>query len=122
MLREAGVGRLLDKFINRWVSPPGSRGVTLPPNDGRYKAVSVVPNRASCTAAIAIRHQRFLTNEAPTLPLAMCTWPSSCTCKFEQHEDRRVTDPDSFGTGQLKRSDRNWRAGRRATDSSGKKS
>lgn len=108
--------RLLEKIFNRWVSPSGSRGVTLR-SDNPYQAVSVAPNRASCTAAIAIRHQRFLVAEAPTLPLPLCTWPSSCTCRFETHEDRRTCGlGEPQGTGQLKRSDRNWRAGRRATD------
>lgn len=110
------MGRLLEKILNRWVGPSGSRGVTLR-SATPYQAVSVVPNRASCSAAIAIRHQRFLVAEAPTLPLPLCTFPSSCTCRFEIHEDRRSCElGDPLGTGQLKLSDRNWRAGRRATD------
>jgi len=113
---------LLEKILNRWVGPSGSRGVSLR-SPTPYEAVSVVPNRASCSAAIAIRHQRFLVADAPTLPLPLCTFPSSCTCKFEMHDDRRTDGPgDPLGTGQLKRSDRNWRAGRRATDRGGKTS
>ncbi len=57
-----------------------------------YRAVSVVPTRTSCPAAIAIRHTRFLVAEAPTLPLPMCTWPMSCPCRFESHNDRRVEE------------------------------
>src|SRR5689334_22077784 len=55
-----------------------------------YRAVSVVPTRASCPAAVAIRDKRFLMAEAPTLPLPMCTWPTSCPCKLNVHNDRRA--------------------------------
>lgn len=83
-----------------------------------YSALSVIPNRASCPAAFAIMHNRFLIAEAPTLPLPMCTWPLSCTCKFRTHEDRRVTDRrnNSGEEATVTRKERRQSFGRRFTD------
>ena len=83
-----------------------------------YRAVSVIPNRASCPAAVAIMHTRFLVTDAPTLPLPMCTWPMSCTCKFRTHEDRRVIDRrnNSGEAATVTRKERRQPFGRRATD------
>jgi hypothetical protein len=37
-----------------------------------------------------MRNTRFLLAEAPTLPLPMCTWPTSCPCTLQVHQDRRA--------------------------------
>jgi hypothetical protein len=53
-----------------------------------YHAVSIVPGRNACTAACALRDRRFLSNEAPVLPLPGCN-ASPCVCRYEHHDDRR---------------------------------
>jgi len=54
-----------------------------------WHAVSIAPKGASCEAALAMRGARFLSAEAPRLPLAQCTTPKSCICAYKHHEDRR---------------------------------
>jgi len=43
----------------------------------------------SCECAKAIGGKRFLSNEAPRLPLLQCPHPQTCTCQFKHHTDRR---------------------------------
>ena len=54
-----------------------------------WHAVSIVPKGAGCEAALALRTSRFLSAEAPRLPLAQCTTPKSCSCAYKHHADRR---------------------------------
>ena len=110
------VPHMFNKLLSRLRRAPGA-----PPGHGNaspYRAVSVIPTRASCPAAVAIMHTRFLIADAPTLPLPMCTWPLSCTCKFRTHEDRRESTrrSDANDATQLSRKDRRQSYGRRATD------
>jgi hypothetical protein len=42
-----------------------------------------------CQAAGALQGQRFLSSDAPTLPLRGCTNPSGCQCRYRHHPDRR---------------------------------
>jgi hypothetical protein len=54
-----------------------------------WHAVTILPKGACCEAALAIRNTRFLSAEAPRLPLAQCTTPKSCGCAYKHHDDRR---------------------------------
>ncbi len=54
-----------------------------------WHAVSVVTGRWGCEAAQALRNERFLSANAPQLPLARCTSRESCTCSYKHHRDRR---------------------------------
>jgi len=54
-----------------------------------YHAVSIVPGAACCNAARELRTQRFLSREAPPLPLAGCT-VSPCRCSYKHFDDRRM--------------------------------
>ncbi len=107
---------MFNKLLSRLRRAPGQRPQTAEVSP--YRAVSVIPNRASCPAAVAIMHTRFLVADAPTLPLPMCTWPMSCTCKFRTHEDRRVTNRrnNSGEAATVTRKERRQAFGRRATD------
>jgi hypothetical protein len=58
-----------------------------------YHAVSIDPVPFSCTAAHAIRTQRFLSEEAPALPLAKCS-AQQCQCRYIHYPDRRSGDRD----------------------------
>lgn len=53
-----------------------------------FHAVSILPAEGSCTAVGAIAAQRFLSEEAPTLPLENCG-AADCRCKYVHHVDRR---------------------------------
>jgi hypothetical protein len=54
-----------------------------------WHAVSILPKGACCEAALKLRGARFLSAEAPRLPLAQCTTPKSCSCAYKHHADRR---------------------------------
>ena len=54
-----------------------------------FHAVSIQPGIRCCHQARALQGQRFLSREAPPLPLKNCTC-GSCTCHYEHHEDRRA--------------------------------
>lgn len=53
-----------------------------------YHAVSVIPGITSCAAAHRFTGQRFLSRQAPKLPLPSCD-ATHCTCRFKHHKDRR---------------------------------
>jgi hypothetical protein len=44
---------------------------------------------SSCAAAHDLRKKRFLSKEAPSLPLSECGNRSACECTYKHHEDRR---------------------------------
>ena len=54
-----------------------------------WHAVSIVPGERICAAARALKGQRFLSREAPTLPLRECDL-TVCKCRYTHHPDRRV--------------------------------
>jgi len=53
-----------------------------------YHAVSIVASGGCCAAAREIEGKRFLSRQAPILPLKACD-KTSCQCRYEHHEDRR---------------------------------
>jgi hypothetical protein len=61
---------------------------------GRWHAVSVATNGECCAAASGLHKMRFLSAEAPVIPLMGCSRPDACRCFYKHHEDRR---------GQLRR-------------------
>jgi len=73
---------------NRRVATSDRRGATASAS-AKYHAVSLCMGTSPCTAVLAICHQRFLSNEAPNLPLAECD-RSECTCRYQHHADRRT--------------------------------
>lgn len=54
----------------------------------KFHAVTIEPGRSCCHSARALQGQRFLSREAPTLPLKNCM-NGECTCSYVHHEDRR---------------------------------
>ncbi len=77
----------------------------------------------ACDAAKAIADKRFLSNEAPPLPLPDCD-SSNCQCKYAHYDDRRFGDSDRRITSSLQstlhkaagQSERRERKGRRKAD------
>jgi hypothetical protein len=58
------------------------------PAGGRFGAVEIRICPGACRPARALKGQRFLSKEAPALPLPACT-ATECTCKFTKWSDRR---------------------------------
>ncbi len=58
--------------------------------DRRWHAVSIKPGKGCCQAARARRGQRWLSGEAPRLPLAGCNRDGGCSCIYQHHDDRRT--------------------------------
>lgn len=67
------------------MKPPVVRAV-----GGRWHAVSVAASGNGCAAARMLQRARFLSAEAPTLPLNGCGHPQSCRCFYKHHDDRRA--------------------------------
>jgi hypothetical protein len=53
-----------------------------------HHAVSIVPGYRCCHEARELAGTRFLSREAPALPLKNCG-SDNCSCRYEHHEDRR---------------------------------
>jgi len=88
-----------------------------------FHAVSILPDQQSCVAVDSLRQQRFLSDEAPSLPLLDCS-AENCGCRYIHHADRRsgardrrsglaAQSADSELWGQ---SDRRLTTGRRLQD------
>jgi hypothetical protein len=56
-----------------------------------WHAVSVVGGPKACPAVEALRDKRFLSADAPRLPLPDCTSVWRCKCAYKHHIDRRGT-------------------------------
>jgi hypothetical protein len=55
----------------------------------RWHAVAIRPKGQSCEAVQACRTARFLSGDAPRLPLTECSTSDTCTCVYKHHADRR---------------------------------
>ena len=60
------------------------------PESRRWHSVSIVvpDNVPHCEAVSSLRGRRFLSTEAPKLPLATCD-VATCECRYEHYQDRR---------------------------------
>jgi|GEM_PF-490232 hypothetical protein len=73
--------------------PTDTRPASVPrptPPASAYHAVSIKLADFPCNAAQEIAGKRYLSGEAPKLPLPGCTNASSCSCRFVHHKDRRT--------------------------------
>ena len=86
-----------------------------------WHAVSVVGGAAACPAAEEVRDKRFLSAEAPPLPLPDCSSPWRCNCIYVHYSDRRTKLRRETDRGRFPRprfgTERRERHGRRADDS-----
>ena len=93
------------------------------PRVGPYHAVSIHPGTSVCQPAKELLHKRFLSGEAPLLPLAGCT-AQRCRCVYQHHSDRRTGDGDRRANGSAAQSifqarqdgERRHSLGRRGSD------
>ncbi len=89
-----------------------------PQADKRWHAVSIAAAAGACEAARACKGKRFLSREAPRLPLPECD-AARCECKYRHYADRRGGPRRGDERGVPKaRVDTNRRSarGRRAVD------
>jgi hypothetical protein len=95
------LGIILAIFVLRFLFPTRPRLVTLNEHgaaksspassddgQGDFRAVSIHAYGGRCLASQSVSGQRFLTSEAPTLPLEECT-AEKCNCRYVHHADRR---------------------------------
>lgn len=88
-----------------------------------FHCVEAHHNSQFCNAVKAIEGKRFLSAEAPTLPVKGCDNPN-CHCDYIHHEDRRTDDRrtdtgiqhDLYGQSGESEKRNNLRHGRRKTD------
>ena len=78
-------------------SPQGTRTRALNP----YHAVSIKAGPHCCQAAKALTEARFLSTEAPRLPLQQCE-AGTCECKYVHHEDRRAVERRAADGGPIR--------------------
>jgi hypothetical protein len=55
----------------------------------RWHAVTITAPPSACEAALACKGKRFLSSEAPRLPLTRCD-AGRCDCKYRHFPDRRA--------------------------------
>ncbi len=86
-----------------------------------YHCVTINPGQGACRTAQTLKGIRFLSAEAPLLPLASCD-TTRCRCTFTHYQDRRRGDrrnpyrPENHSHIAQGREDRRNRRGRRTTD------
>jgi hypothetical protein len=84
-----------------------------------FHAVSLKIRSDACGAAKALESDRFLSKDAPMLPLRDCDNPN-CQCKYEHHDDRRAGPRRDAEVGlpsaPPEGDDRRSRRGRRVDD------
>jgi len=106
-------------LIERGNSPKEPAGKSGKQPRNRWHAVAIVPGAGHCKAAESAKGRRFLSAEAPLLPLRECN-AAACTCKYRHHDDRRGAPRRSDEAGGAKRAraaaERRSHRGRRETD------
>jgi hypothetical protein len=55
----------------------------------QWHAVTIAAKSSSCEAARAARNTRYLSAQAPRLPLPECSKPDACPCAYRHYADRR---------------------------------
>ncbi|MFL6618062.1 MAG: hypothetical protein ACJ8MH_05645 [Povalibacter sp.] len=84
-----------------------------------FHAVSIVSGPHACEAALRFRGFRFLSRQAPRLPLPSCN-AAHCDCRFRHHQDRRAgprrRSEQGMMSGLFEGSERRRTGGRRAED------
>src|SRR5262249_54788293 len=111
--------------LPRWVDTSQGRIVgsqmANKPRDSRWHAVSIVSSSQSCEAARALKERRFLSRDAPRLPLPDCAQAEHCRCSYRKYADRRAgprRDEEQLGGRRTPDGGAERRAGRgrRRTD------
>jgi hypothetical protein len=75
-------------FPSAPASLPSAKARHAPNN---FHAVSIRPADKSCEGARRIQSMRYLSAQAPQVPLAECN-ASRCECRYVHYEDRRSSE------------------------------
>lgn len=85
----------------------------------KFPAVTVARGAKCCGAVDALEGIRILATHAPTLPMANCSMPSECRCRFKKYVDRREDEQGRrAGFGQERAA---WYAGGQRRKSKGRR-
>lgn len=92
-----------------------------PAQKSPWHAVSIVARSSACTEALQRRGIRYLSREAPRLPLPACNCGTGCHCVYRHYEDRREGPRRAEETSGIRRgfaptTEKRTGRGRRATD------
>jgi hypothetical protein len=105
--------KVLKELLGK-ISPghPAKKTTSIPrpklsKSGGDFRAVSIAPSIMCCSAAMHATERTYLLRDAPRLPLAACTMPKNCSCKYRKNADRRESDRRLFGATETNR----WFAG-----------
>ncbi len=80
-------------------APKKIQSSDTPAQQPLFRGVQIKPSPdACCQAARDIASQRFLSTDAPLLPLADCD-AANCACVYEHFEDRRTAVRRASDTG-----------------------
>jgi hypothetical protein len=105
--------KILEKLLGKDLRAHSAKQLTplaslkRPRGGGDFRTVEIAPSLMCCTAVMQVRERSYLLRQAPRLPLAGCSMPTTCSCKFLKHEDRRDSDRRLFETNETNR----WFAG-----------
>ncbi len=55
-----------------------------------FHGIEVIPCDAACDAARKVAGHRYLSDEAPRLPMEACNNPQGCQCVYRHFRDRRT--------------------------------
>ena len=80
--------RTAKKSWLEWLGLKQPEPPSPPQVDRTYHAVSIVAGPNACGAAHRFAGHRFLSRQAPPLPLPTCD-AFNCQCRFRHHQDRR---------------------------------
>jgi hypothetical protein len=84
--------------------PPAKQSIVRVTARSPWHAVSIINNAACCPAAMRMLGSRFLSKEAPGLPLKACSMSAECRCSYQHHDDRRGLSrrtPDVWSPGHV---------------------
>lgn len=84
-----------------------------------FHGIAIEPGDDACEAARRLSEQRFLSEEAPILPLQTCTSLEACRCVYRHFSDRRTEVRRDADMGLPERHipvEKRAGAGRRVTD------
>lgn len=98
---------------------PAARRPQPEPGKQAWHAVTIITPGHACDAANELKGQRFLSKEAPRLPLAGCPSPEFCRCTYRHYSDRRTGPRRASDRGELRTApigERRANRGRRSTD------
>jgi hypothetical protein len=81
-----------------------------------WHAVALVCKGQACEAVVALRGRRFLSAQAPRLPIAECSQPQNCQCSYRHYSDRRAGLRRADESAGFKRTKRNTEERRQNRD------